>query len=186
MHIGNLVELMDVGKSEGNPTGIASYLRPAIARGQLLCVAECTPEQVPLIEKEDPQLLDVFRRVTMEEPTPLRGMNILKKFAANDKRRELTPSALAAIDRLHRRYATYSAYPGRPLRFLDNLRRDGDRLTPITESEVYANFARETGMPRALIDPKEALDLDQTRGWFAARVIGQQEQLIWWSSCSQP
>ena len=117
LHVGNLVELMDVGKSEGNPTGIATFLRPAIARGELLCVAECTPEQVPLIEKEDPQLLDAFRRVTMEEPAPLRGRTILARFAASDRRREPTPFALAAIDLLHRRYATYSAYPGRPCVF---------------------------------------------------------------------
>lgn len=175
LHVGSLVELMDVGKSEGNPTGVASFLRPAIARGELLCAAECTPEQIPLIEKEDPQLLDAFRHVTLEEPGPTKGRTILVHFAEADRRREPTPAALAAIDRLHRRYATYSAYPGRPLRFLDALRRDGPRGAPITEAEVYAGFARETGLPLALIDPNEPLDVTATRAWFAARVVGQPE-----------
>jgi ATP-dependent Clp protease ATP-binding subunit ClpA len=83
LHVGPLVELMDVGKSEHNHTGIATFLRPAIARGELLCVAECTPEQIPLIEKQDPQLLDAFRHVTVEEPDSARGKTILTKYAAS-------------------------------------------------------------------------------------------------------
>ena len=175
LHIGSLAELMDVGKSECNPTGIAAFLRPAIARGELLCIAECTPEQLPLIEKEDPQLPDAFRQITLEEPGPERARTILTQFAATDRRREPNASALATIDRLHRRYATYSAYPGRPLRFLDNLRRDGERGTTITEPEVYTAFGRETGLPRSIIDPTEPLDLQQTRDWFAGRVVGQSD-----------
>ena len=61
VHVGQLVELLEVGKSEHNASGIAAFLRPAIARGELLCIAECAPEQIPLVEKQDPQLLDAFR-----------------------------------------------------------------------------------------------------------------------------
>ncbi|QDU23792.1 AAA family ATPase [Urbifossiella limnaea] len=175
LHVGSLTELMDVGKSNCNPTGIATFLRPAIARGELLCVAEATPEQLPLIEKEDPQLTDAFRQITVEEPGPDRGRRILRQFADADRRREPTPEALAAIDRLHRRYATYSAYPGRPLRFLDRLRRDGPPRTPIGEGEVFTGFGRETGLPAALLDPAVPLDPAATRDWFADRVVGQPE-----------
>ncbi|HYH67940.1 MAG TPA: AAA family ATPase [Urbifossiella sp.] len=175
LHVGSLTELMDVGKSEGNPTGIATFLRPAIGRGALLCVAEATPEQLPLIEKEDPQLIDAFRQITVEEPGPERGRRILRQFADADRRREPTPAALAVIDRLHRRYATYSAYPGRPLRFLDRLRRDGPPRTPIDDGEVFASFGRETGLPAALLDPAVPLDPTVTRDWFAARVVGQPD-----------
>src|SRR5205814_1508835 len=68
LHLGSLVELMEVGKSEYNQTGLAGFLRPAVARGELLCIAECTPEQVPVIEREDPQLVDAFCRLKVEEP----------------------------------------------------------------------------------------------------------------------
>ncbi len=206
LHVGPLVELMEVGKSEHNHSGIATFLRPAIARGEFLCIAECTPEQITLIEKQDPQLLDAFRQVTVEEPDPDRGRAILSRFAESFlpssiavpegmtlvdylrmlrrrrrpvptdlKDRPLAASALAVIDRLHRRYATYSAYPGRPLRFLENLLRDGDDGVPITEPEVHEAFTRETGLPRSLIDPAVPLDLAATREWFSSRVVGQPE-----------
>ncbi|WP_439631313.1 AAA family ATPase [Gemmata sp.] len=219
LHVGALVELMEVGKSEHNHSGIATFLRPAIARSELLCVAEATPEQLPLIEKQDPQLLDAFRHVTVGEPTGAKGRAILSAFAAAyslptvvaqedekkarrkrlrrralerakrpkpvpanagtapapepEKPRTLSPEGLAAIDRLHRRYATYSAYPGRPLRFLENLLRDGPRESAVTEEEVYAAFTRETGLPRAVIDPAVPLDVADTHNWFSARVVGQ-------------
>ncbi len=175
VHLGPLVELLEVGKSEHNSSGIATFLRPAVARGELLCIAECTPEQFPLIEKQDPQLLDAFRHIAVEEPDTKTGRVILASYARDNANRTTEPAALAAIDRLHRRYATYSAYPGRPLRFLDNLLRDGAQDAPIAEDEVYDGFTRETGLPRAIIDPAVPLDLAATHDWFAARVIGQPD-----------
>lgn len=177
LHIGNLVELMEVGKSEHNQTGIAGFLRPFIARGELLCIAECTPEQVPMIEKEDPQLIDAFRHVKLEEPDAERSIRILAKTAdtPHGLKRDVTPAAIELIDRLHRRYATYSAIPGRPLRFMENLRRDGERRDPVTEADVLAAFGRETGLPRVLLDPAVPLDPTETRDWFSQRVIGQGE-----------
>jgi ATP-dependent Clp protease ATP-binding subunit ClpC len=177
LHLGNLVELMEVGKSDYNQTGLAGFLRPAIARGELLCIAECTPEQLPMIEREDPQLADAFRQLKVEEPDATRGRSILERYA-NDGRKDVravTPAALDAIDRLHRRYATYSAFPGRPIRFLDNLRREGDRKVPATPDDVLAAFTRETGLPRVLLDPGIPLDVSRTRAWFAGRIIGQSE-----------
>jgi ATP-dependent Clp protease ATP-binding subunit ClpC len=177
LHLGSLVELMEVGKSEYNQTGLAGFLRPAIARGELLCVAECTPEQLPMIEREDPQLVDAFRQLKVEEPDARRGRIILDRYA-NDGRKDVRgvgPAAIDAIDRLHRRYATYSAFPGRPLRFLANLRRDGDREVPATAADVLAAFTRETGLPRVLLDPNVPFDVAATRDWFGRRVIGQSE-----------
>jgi ATP-dependent Clp protease ATP-binding subunit ClpC len=175
VHLGSLAELMDVGKSEFNSTGIATFLRPAIARGELLAIAECTPEQLPLIERENPQLPDAFRTVTVEEPDRERGRRILAAAAESLARRPPAPAVLDTIDRLHRRYATYSAYPGRPLRFLANLLRDGTRDDPPRPVDVYDAFARETGLPRSIVDPDDALDLPATRDWFARRVVGQTE-----------
>lgn len=177
VHLGNLVELMEVGKSEHNQIGIAGFLRPAIARGELICIAECTPEQVPMIEREGPQLLDAFRRIDVPEPDDQRGRRILERFVSDWRTsgRAISPAALDAVDRLHRRYATYSAFPGRPIRFLTNLRTHGQPTEQIAEGEVLREFGKETGLPRVLLDPSVRLDLEQTRQWFAERVVGQSE-----------
>ena len=45
LYLGNLIELMEVGRSTHNAQGIASFLRPYIGRGEVLAITECTPEQ---------------------------------------------------------------------------------------------------------------------------------------------
>ncbi len=178
VHLGGLVELMQVGKSEYNVLGMAAFLRPSLARGDLLAVAECTPEQVPIIEREDPHLLAAFHQLVVAEPEAAQGRAILRHVAEAlppPDGKPLADDTLDALDRLHRRYATYSAYPGRPLRFLRGLLHDCRDEPAVRPAHVLTAFARETGLPRVLLDPAERLDLERTQTWLAERVIGQAE-----------
>ena len=201
VHFGNLVELMDTGKYEGNAQGVASFYRQRFMSSQALAVVECTPEQLSLIEREDPALLKVFLQFKIEEPSNEAGRSILKQYAENyprpsaiSNRKELkrqarlvrpitaliTTSGLDTLDRLHRRYAGYSAYPGRPLRFLRGLLQDrviAHAEEPVDAPEVTETFAKETGLPLFLLDETAAYDSRQTFAWFAGRVIGQDQAI---------
>ena len=201
VHFGNLVELMDTGKYEGNTQGVASFFRQRFMSNQALAVVECTPEQLSLIEREDPALLKVFLQFKIEEPSDEAGRSILKQYAENYPRvsasserkvwkqlarlpRSNTPlittAGLDTLDRLHRRYAGYSAYPGRPLRFLRGLLQDlviAHTQEPLDAREVTETFAKETGLPLFLLDETAAYDSKQTFAWFAERVIGQDQAI---------
>ena len=145
LHLGNLLELMEVGKSEHQAQGIASFLRPYLARGDLLAIAECTPEQLPLIERQEPQLLASFVQVPVAEPSPGQSQLILESYvqAARTVTLPITPDGIDQLDRLHRRYATYSAFPGRPLRFLRNMLADRAPERVLTATDVTREFSRE-------------------------------------------
>lgn len=178
IYLGNLIELMEVGKSTMNSQGIANFLRPYIARGDVLSITECTPEQLTLIERSNPRLLDAFHQLKIEEPAIERGRSVLLNFAlARSGGNSVELEAIERIDQLHRRYAGYSAYPGRPVRFLKNLLQDRPEekmlSAPLSAEDVTGAFSRETGLPRVLLDEREQLDLEATRDWFASRVIGQ-------------
>ena len=202
VHFGNLVELMDTGKSEHNAQGVASFFRQRFMSSQAFAVVECSLDQLSLIEREDPALLRVFLQLTIDEPSVEAGRKILKQVADNyphlsaiTDRKELrrrarlpqsttppvTEAGLDTIDRLHRRYAGYSAYPGRPMRFLRGLLHD--RATAYTEDpplaakEVTEAFAKETGLPLFLLDETVAYDSQQTFAWFGERVIGQEKAI---------
>jgi ATP-dependent Clp protease ATP-binding subunit ClpA len=180
LHLGNLVELAEVGKCASTSEGIASFLRAHLVRGEFVAVAECTPEQWSLLEREEPQLLSAFERMDVEEPDNERGRAILLGRSIADAKSggaALDGPALATLDRLHRRYATYSAYPGRPLRFLENLGRDHPAGSSLTASDVTRAFSQETGLPLFLLDDAVPLDLQQTFDWFARKVIGQDEAI---------
>lgn len=197
LHFGNLVELLEVGKSISQNQGIASFLRPAISRGELLVIAECTTEQLAVIEKQDPQLLAVFEQLAIEPPNPEELRSILLAAALNPPpiiartkrgrprvvRRTGTsstddpiePEALETLDRLHRQYSTYSAAPGRPLRFLHNLLDDRQAGQTFTSIDVTNAFSRETGLPLFMLNDHEPLNLEQAHTVFSSRVLGQQE-----------
>jgi len=191
VHFGNLLELVDTGKSEHNTQGLASFFRQRFARRQALAILECTPEQLSVVEREDPGTLKVFRQLTIEEPSPEASRKILKRFAeefprataktSRSKRRPsiqprspITDPALDLLDRLHRRFAGYSAYPSRPLRFLRGLLQSHQpELDQVTKSEVITAFAAETGLPLFLLDDRVVFDTENTAKWFEERVIGQ-------------
>ena len=194
LHLGNLVELMEVGRSEHNQLGIAEFLRPSLARGKPLAIAECTAEQLAHIERAHPQILQAFRVVEVPEPDGPAGRAILTAYVEHlAAQPRIGVESVALIDRLHRRYATYSAYPGRPMRFVRRLLQDnpptpvpvgeGEAISatpktvahPLGAKEVLDAFTRETGLPRLLLDDAMPFDVDEVRAWFRARVIGQDD-----------
>jgi len=179
LHLNSLPELLEVGKATRGEQSIGSFLRPWIARGDVLAIAECTPEQLGALERHEPHLLAAFEQVTVPESTPEKTLKILHhvydaapgRFADNTT--VASHAALARLHQLHLRYATYSARPGRPLRFLQNLLADTFPEKALHEDRVIAAFSQETGLPTLLLDDTLPLDLDQSAAWFAQRVIGQ-------------
>ncbi|MCC6233921.1 MAG: ATP-dependent Clp protease ATP-binding subunit, partial [Verrucomicrobiales bacterium] len=180
LHLNHLEELLEVGRASRGEQSVGSFLRPWLARGEVLAIAECTPEQVGSIERREPQLLDAFQRVVMAERTSEQTRSILAQVLAAAAGREVRDPAanlvaLSRLHELHQRYATYSANPGRPLRFLRNLLADRFPERQLEEAQVTAAFSRETGLPAVLLDDRVPLDLEATREWFAGRVVGQPE-----------
>jgi ATP-dependent Clp protease ATP-binding subunit ClpA len=162
--LGNLLALGESGKIGNDAMGVADFFRPAIERGDIIAIAECTPQQHDLLERDNPTLLGAFHVLRVPEPTPLAVRSILLS-AAVERELDIEPDDLELIYRLHARYATYSAMPGRPLRFLRHLSGPTD--------DVAAIFSRETGLPRWLIDDAVKLDLATCEQWFSARILGQ-------------
>ena len=180
VHFGNLVELLEVGKSNFSAQGIASFFRPKFQRGELQAIVECTPEQLAIIEKQDANLLQAFQQIRVEEPSRETGLRILRQvaneFAApkSDADKQNSANVVRAVDALHRRYAGYSAFPGRPVRFLRDLMAMTDGAA-ITEQTVLTKFARQTGLPLFLLDDREKLDSSKIEQHFNRRVLGQPD-----------
>ncbi|MBI3924711.1 MAG: ATP-dependent Clp protease ATP-binding subunit [Armatimonadetes bacterium] len=173
--LGSLVELAEVGRSCSSPQGMAGFFRPYLSRGDLVAVVECTPEQVDLLERREPHLVESFVQLRVDPPDRSRGEAILLGCATEDPRQpSIDLEAIELIDRLHRRYATYSAYPGRPLRFLRNLLSDKGQ-TRIGTADVAAAFCEESGLPLFLVDEEQPMDLEQTHRFFTERITGQPE-----------
>ena len=173
--LGNLVELMQAGRCEGNALGIASFLRPLLARGDFHAIVEATDTQRQLVEREDPGLLAAFEVLKIDPPEAPRRRAILRAVAAEcagltNAAEPVSDEALDLLDALHERFATYSVAPGRPVGFLKNL---FEKTPAPTASGVTAAFAEQTGLPRFIIDPEAPFDPEACRAALAAEVIGQ-------------
>ena len=182
LHLGALADLLQVGKASRGEQSVAAFLRPYIARGAITVIAECAPEQLGPIERAEPHLLGAFRQLALAEPDATRTRAMLAQVLAQAPRGTGVPSNAAAtalalnrLQQLHQRYATYSANPGRPVRFLKNLLADATAEAPFSEAAVVQAFSRETGLPLVLIQDEQRLDLEATRQWFTARIMGQPE-----------
>ena len=169
LHVGSLKELVQVGKSAHNHRGMASFLRPFIARGELTIVAECTPTELPALEKEDPHLLQLLNRIELPEPSDRQMRRILARAAP-----ALSQEARDCLYALHRRYATYSAVPGRPIRFVRGLLQD---IQQPDVGDITQRFSEETGLPHFMLNDDISLDLDALKTWFGERVMGQPEAI---------
>ncbi len=179
---GNLFELMEVGQYSGSSESIASFFRPFLIRKDFLAIVECTPDQLALIEQQEPRLLEAFRQMKLDAPNAEDAGEILTRSVGS----EFTQPALRRILKLHQRYAGYSAFPGRMLRFAkrliteNSISRKRRSFSPadeegIKESAVVKAFATETGLPDFLLDDEIPMDVNQSGEWFRDRLIGQDE-----------
>jgi ATP-dependent Clp protease ATP-binding subunit ClpA len=177
LHLGSLFELMDAGKIDGQP-GVGSMVRQSISRGKLLAIAECTPEQLALVERADPLLLRAFGRFEMKELEKSQVISVLQTAARenpNLSTATYTPQALEELYRLHSRFATYSTMPAAPLRLMQTISDDRRPGTTIESQDIARAFAKQTGLPGFLVDDSISLDLKGVEEQLASHVIGQPE-----------
>jgi len=176
--LGNLLELSELGRHESNAQSLASFLRPAIARGELLAIAECTPEELAVLESRDPQLARAFDILELRSPDVDLLDGILRDEADQLNQRTgvvFDQDALIEIRRLHLRYSPCSGVPSRPIMFLRRLAEETAAGIVLRAGHVDAAFARESGLPLAILSEGEVLDLNSARAWFESRVLGQTD-----------
>lgn len=169
--LGNLFELAEVARHASTPQGMAGFFRPYIERGDLHCIVECTPQQRDLLERDHPHLLTAFSVMSLDPPKPETCRSILRQAVPG----RVTDDGIRAAESLHRRYARYSAYPGRPLHFLQELISQTPGTEPLGAPEVAAAFAAETGLPRFIVDDSQSLDLKAVHQDFRRQILGQDQ-----------
>ncbi len=172
LHVGSLYELMEAGKIQGQP-GVASMLRTSIANGRIQVLAEASQEQLAMIEREDPLLLRSFTTFELTPPSTEKVDAILKGAA----RGRFTDEAIAEVQQLFRRFATYSSLPAPALRLMRSILEETPEDGTIECHHVTRAFATQTGLPEYLLDDSAVMDTSAIRKELSAHVIGQSEPI---------
>lgn len=186
LYIRNLMELFEVGKSEGNQVSMAQYLRTPISRGELNIIAECTEEEMANIELKSPNYLSFFQVIRLQAPEGEALEKIIvqkvKDIAAN-KRVLIDEEAIREVIRLNLRFNPYSGMPGKPIHFLESILinkkhaadGNGHGGIRISKKEVIKYFCEDSGMPLFMVDPSLPMDTEQIRQDFNKKIYGQEQ-----------
>ncbi|MES2645122.1 MAG: AAA family ATPase [Myxococcota bacterium] len=190
LYVGRIAELFEVGRYEGNSISIGESLAPSVQRGDVRLLGEATPEELARLDARYPGMLDGLVRLPFPEPTA-RLEDIVSRWGAARGRAlgvVFRPDAIREILRLQRRFAPYSGFPGRSIRFLEGLATDAaaaasvdgadGQSAPVVElgrDAVLDRYCAESGLPRALVDPRTPLSYPAIRAHFDARIFGQPE-----------
>lgn len=176
-------DLLHKGGHQQDPRGILDLLLPAIERGELVLIGELTPAQAAHLALARPALRPLVEQVLLEplDDGAMRELLARWRSGRNAQRgtNVIAPAALEEARRMAAQFFPEQTEPGRSLRLLaDTLAAadaDDPPALPLTADALMRTIARRSGLPLAVIDDRESLDLDALRAFFRKRVLGQDE-----------
>lgn len=183
LHMEDVTELLDAGRSSSGDDNMAQFLRPLLADGTVVLVGETTAERLRVAETRDPGFLSTFRIIQVEETSDDTTLSILTAVAAGLEQRlkvRIEPGASQVGAELTRRFQPYRACPGKAVQFLERAAADaagaaGEERPVITRQQAVRAFARYSGLPEFLLSDHLTLDTEGLRRHFSERLIGQPE-----------
>lgn len=191
--IDEIHNLVGAGRAEGSMDA-ANILKPALARGQLVCIGATTIGEYRRYIEKDPALARRFQLVKINEPSPEEALEILqglKESYEGHHKIEINDEALKAAVELSVRFLTDRQLPDKALDLLDEAssRTSQPNLTFIAGLDSQSNasqgavtvktiadvVAEKTGIEVARLTENEQKRLLQLEEELRKRVIGQDE-----------
>ncbi|MDM8561582.1 AAA family ATPase [Candidatus Parabeggiatoa sp. HSG14] len=181
LYVRNLAQLFEVGAYVGNPISMAEFMREHIALGSVRIITECSDEELATLDTRAPGYTNLFQILRIEPPPTAQQPDIVShRLRVAYPEQEIPSQAIKETLQLQHRYALYSGFPGKTVRFLESILNQENRENknvPLNREEVITRFCEESGMPRFLVDSRTNLELDETRKFFQARLFGQDSAI---------
>ncbi len=170
----------------------ANILKPALARGEIMCIGATTHEEYRRAIAQDPALDRRFRTIDIEEPSEDDTLAIL----ANQRERlenhhgvVIREETMRAAVRMSVRYMPDRRLPDKALDLLDEactrviIRThhpdlEDNSANDVRAEDVAAVLSEWTGIPAAELTQDEKRRLSSLENELLARVIGQDEAVI--------
>ena len=172
----NLQEMIQTG-GRGPEDSVAAFLTPYMERGEMVLVAEATPQELDACRRLLPGFVDLFSVLPLPKFDSSVALEVLSEVVQQLDRRfrtEAAPEVVGECFRLHKRFLPYHAFPGKASQFLSQLydekKRDSGR---VDRTAVVTRFSRETGLPLNLLRDEDPLPLSDIQEYFRERVVGQ-------------
>src|SRR3954469_1206873 len=168
--IPNFEESLWAGQHARSPRGLLDALVPFVAAGDLCILAEIEPRAYELLVRERPRVTALFETLRLEPVERAETIAVAKHWGAQVGA-ELSDQTLSDTYDLAEHYLPSVAAPARVLRLLKA--SFAEASPEIRTGDVIETLSKATGLPLHVVDPEAPLDLDEVRGFFSARIIGQ-------------
>jgi ATP-dependent Clp protease ATP-binding subunit ClpC len=176
----DLLQTAESGTHKGQSASILDQILPAVAAGRLVLFGEASPSGAVRLLQLRPSLRSAFEVCRLQPMSEEEAAALALAVAAQIERLRrfrIGPQAIAAALELAQHYLGSGQLPGV---LFELLRRAASQALAQKASELgsdhlLATLSQMTGLPRAILDDQERLDLAAMRQFFASRVMGQDE-----------
>jgi ATP-dependent Clp protease ATP-binding subunit ClpC len=188
--IRELLGLISAGRTEQSESNVAQFLEPMLDQDRVCLIAEATDETFSLARQLAPGFVEKFRRVQVPELDHRHTLGVLTAWVREAEARQaavrFTPDGIETILALTRRFARQEAFPGKAIRLARqcevaaarqavDLDEAGGVKLAVNASFVNDTFRKQTGLPRAVLEPAAGHTPEELRASFEARIFGQPD-----------
>jgi ATP-dependent Clp protease ATP-binding subunit ClpC len=188
LFIDEIHTIVGAGDTIDSNLDAANILKPALARGEIMCIGATTHEEYRRAIATDPALDRRFRTIDVEEPSEQDTVQILKgqKYRLEEHHAvEIPIETIEAAVKLSVRYMPDRRLPDKALDLLDEactrvtIRTIHPDIPPedqdrdVAVSDVAAVLSEWTGIPITELTKDEKKRLANLEGILTKRVIGQ-------------
>jgi len=170
--IPNFEESLWAGQHTRNPRGLLDALVPFVAAGDLCILGEIEPRAYELLVRERPRVTAHFETFRLEPLDRAEAIAVAKDWG-EQVGAELSDQTLSDTYDLAEHYLASVAAPAGVLRLLKATFAEDS--SDVRTADVIETLSKATGLPLHVVDPETPLDLDEVRGFFSARIIGQAD-----------
>ncbi|MEM6533257.1 MAG: AAA family ATPase [Myxococcota bacterium] len=169
----------------GGDLDLASAIKPYVEQRRVRVLGEITPEGADLSRHQNPGFVAGFSPVRVAAQDRDAGRRALRARVEHASRHgasrpQLTADAIETVVELTDRYLPYRPFPGKAVRFFEELRdtvereyvREARMLSP---RDVYDLFSVQSGIPTFLLREDRRMDASAIRADFSRRLVGQEE-----------
>ncbi|MEM9386713.1 MAG: AAA family ATPase [Pseudomonadota bacterium] len=189
LFVDRMHELSSAGTYRNHPQGVLDALLPALEQGTVFLVGETGTRAWQQLLKQRPALPTALEALMVDPATDRETTALVSAYlnslpsmrdSGDGAVAQLTGEAIA----LARSYISHLKLPGAAMELVKMaVERDRRRATdntaakPLGRQDLLATLGEVSGLPEALLDEQQRLDIDAIAHGFAERIIGQQEAI---------
>jgi ATP-dependent Clp protease ATP-binding subunit ClpC len=166
------------GAHRGQNATILDQILPALISGRLVLMSECAPSGLTVLQQRWPILRTCLETLRLAPVTRQEIFPIAQEFAARVGRQLGLPVEAPVVPLAVQLAAQYLGALQLPGSVLDLLKLASNwtvakNLGSLSPDSLLGALSQATGLPRAILDDNEKIELAAIHRYFGQRVIGQ-------------